>query len=72
MSAPSLVDPDRYIGTVTYVGAALIQANLPQATARPERRRLARGAVGEFVFIDCEEHKLLGRILEVRVPESYA
>lgn len=69
MNAPSLVDPDYYIGTITYVGALLVQANLPQATARPERRRLSRGAVGEFVFIDCEQHKLLGRILEVRVPD---
>lgn len=69
MNAPSLVDPDHYIGTITYVGASLVQANLPQATARPERRRLSRGAVGEFVFIDCEQYKLLGRILEVRVPD---
>lgn len=69
MSARSLVDPDHYIGTVTLVVASLVQANLPQATARPERRRLARGAVGEFVFIDCEQYKLLGRILEVRVPD---
>lgn len=69
MTSPSLADPDRYIGTVTYVGASLVQANLPQATARPDRRRLSRGAVGEFVFIDCEQHKLLGRILEVRVPD---
>ncbi len=69
MNAPSLVDPDYYIGTVTFVGASLVQANLPQATARPERRRLSRGAVGEFVFIDCEQYKLLGRILEVRVPD---
>ncbi len=43
MNAPSLVDPDRYTGTVTYVGALLVQANLPQATARRERRRLSRG-----------------------------
>ena len=69
MNPPSLVDPDYYIGTVTYVGASLVQANLPQAAARPERRRLSRGAVGEFVFIDCEQYKLLGRILEVRVPD---
>ena len=70
MSAPSLVDPDHYIGTVTYAGASFVQANLPHATARPERRRLSRGAVGEFVFIDCEQYKLLGRILEVRVPDT--
>jgi uncharacterized protein len=70
MTSRSLVDPDYYIGTVTYVGPAVIQANLPHATARPERRRLSRGAVGDFVFIDCEQLKLLGRIVEVRVPDA--
>lgn len=69
MTARSLADPDYYIGTVTLVGASLVQANLPQATARPERRRLARGAVGDFVFVDCEHYKLLGRILEVKIPD---
>jgi energy-coupling factor transporter ATP-binding protein EcfA2 len=70
MTLMSLVDPDYYIGTITFVGASVVQANLPQATARPERRRLARGAVGDFVFIDCENFKLLGRILEVKVPDA--
>ena len=70
MTIRSLVDPDHYIGTVTLVSASSVQANLPQATARPERRRLARGAVGDFVFIDCELFKLLGRIIEVRIPDS--
>ena len=70
MTIRSLVDPDHYIGTVTFVGASSVQANLPQATARPERRGLARGAVGDFVFVDCEAFKLLGRIIEVRIPDS--
>lgn len=70
MTPRSLVDPEQYVGTVTYVGAAVVHANLPQATARPERRRLARGAVGDFVFIDCEHIKLLGRIIEVRIPDG--
>jgi len=66
----SLVDPDRYIGTTTVVGASMVQANLPQATARPERRALAKGSVGDFVFIDCEIVKLLGRITEVKLPDA--
>lgn len=70
MTALSLVDPEQYIGTVTFVNAAFIQANLPQATARPERRRLARGAVGDFVFVDCESYKLVGRITEVKIPDG--
>jgi len=70
MTLRSLADPDYYIGTITYVAASIVQANLPQATARPERRRLARGAVGDFVFVDCEHFKLLGRILEVKIPDA--
>lgn len=70
MTKRSLVDPDRYVGTVTVVTASTVQANLPQATARPERRGLAKGSVGDFVFIDCEAVKLLGRIIEVKLPDS--
>lgn len=66
----SLVDPLRYVGTITVVSASIAQANLPQATARPEHRSLARGAVGDFVFIDCESVKLLGRIIEVKLPDN--
>jgi hypothetical protein len=43
--------------------------NLPHATARPERRGLSKGAVGDFVFIDCERVKLLGRIVETKLPD---
>lgn len=70
MTVASLIDPDRYIGTITLVGASLVQANLPYATAHPERRALAQGVVGDFVFIDCETVKLLGRIVEVKLPEG--
>ncbi|MBB3527274.1 hypothetical protein FHX03_006667 [Rhizobium sp. BK456] len=43
---------------------------MPYATARPERRALARGAVGDFVFVDCELVKLLGRLVEVKLPDA--
>lgn len=66
----SPIDADRYVGTITVVNASQVQANLPHATAHPERRGLARGAVGDFVFIDCERAKLLGRIVEIRIPDS--
>lgn len=70
MATISPVDPDNYIGTVTLVNAGQVQANLPLASAQPERRALARGAVGEFVFVDCERTKLLGRITEVKIPDA--
>jgi hypothetical protein len=52
------------------VNASSAQANLPFATARPETRGLALGAVGDFVFVDCESTKLLGRILEIKIPDG--
>jgi uncharacterized protein len=70
MTVRSLVDPDKYIGTITCVTASVAHANFPYATARPELRGLAKGAVGDFVFLDCETTKLLGRIVEVRLPDS--
>jgi hypothetical protein len=70
MTIRSLVDPEQHIGTTTQAGAAIVQANLPHASARSERRRLARGCVGEFISIDCEHIKLLGRIVEVEIPDS--
>lgn len=70
MAAISPVDPDKYIGTITLVNAGQVQANLPLASAHPERRALSRGAVGDFVFVDCERTKLLGRIIEVKIPDS--
>jgi uncharacterized protein len=65
----SLVDPDRYLGTITLVAASNVQANMPFATASPERRALAKGAVGDFVFIDCDLVKLMGRVVEVKIPD---
>ncbi|MFD3263992.1 ATP-binding protein [Phenylobacterium ferrooxidans] len=67
---PSPVDPGLYLGTVTEVTASQVQVNFPNATARPERRGLSRGAVGDFVFIDCERVKLLGRVIETRIPDG--
>lgn len=70
MRLPSPVDPNLYLGTVTQVTASQVQVNLPQATARPEKRGLSRGAVGDFVFIDCDRVKLLGRVVETRIPDN--
>jgi len=66
----SLTDPEAYIGTVTAAAADAVSINLPFAAAKPETRRLSRGTVGDFVFVDCQEARLLGRIVSVRVPEA--
>jgi DNA helicase HerA-like ATPase len=70
MTKHSLVDPSRYLGSVSFVAASTIRANMPYATAQAERRSLAKGAVGDFVFVDCEMVKLLGRIIEVGIPDA--
>lgn len=70
MKAISPVDPDKFIGTVTFVNAARVHANLPYASAQPERRALSRGGVGDFVFVDCERTKILGRVTEVKIPDG--
>lgn len=65
----SLIDPSKRIGTVTRVLATAIELTLPDAMAAAGRRGLARGAVGDFVFIDCDRETALGRITEVGIPE---
>ncbi|WP_349367696.1 ATP-binding protein [Salinarimonas sp.] len=65
----SLTDPGFYVGTVTGATAGSAVVNLPHAAARTERRGLSRGTVGDFVFVDCEDARILGRIVEVKVPD---
>lgn len=66
----SPIDPSRYVGTVIRSNASTVMANLPHATARPESRGLAKGAVGDFVFVDCARYKILGRIVETHLPDA--
>jgi hypothetical protein len=66
-------DRQRYIGSVCLVRPAIIEINLPLAS-RPGGAHVAgyplpRGQVGEFVVIEGEEHAVLGRIIESRLPE---
>lgn len=65
----SLIDPSKRIGTVTRATASFVEVTLPSALAASGRRGLAKGSVGEFVFIDCDRAAILGRITEVGVPE---
>lgn len=64
------INPERYIGTITQATASYVHVNLPKAAVVPERRGLSLGAVGDFVFVDCERFQILGRIVETRIPDG--
>ena len=66
-------DRQRYIGSVCTVRPSSVEVNLPFAP-RPGSTTVAgyplqRGQVGEFVIIEGEEHAVLGRLIETRLPE---
>lgn len=67
-------DPERRIGTVTQVLPDAVFVNLDAITQRTGRllsgKPLRGGQVGDFVVLDCDSHALLGRILEVKLPEK--
>jgi DNA helicase HerA-like ATPase len=42
---------------------------LPNALAALGRRGLAKGSVGDFVFVDCDRAAILGRVTEVGIPD---
>ncbi len=65
----ALIDPSQRIGTVTRVTASTVELTLPDALAALGRRGLARGSVGDFVFVDCDSTALLGRVTEVGIPD---
>lgn len=66
----SLIDPTKRIGMITRVTASAVELTLPNALAASGRRGLAKGAVGDFVFVDCDRESVLGRITEVSIPEK--
>lgn len=63
----------RYAGTVCHVRPATVDVNLPKAAEVSSGHHagfpVAAGQVGEFVVIEGEEHAVLGRIIDVRLPE---
>lgn len=66
-------DHSRYVGTVCRVRPGIIEVNLPHASTPTSSHvagfPLMGGQVGEFVVVEGEEHAVLGRIFEVRLPE---
>lgn len=67
-------EPERRIGTATQVLPDAVFVNLDAATQRTGRllsgKPMRGGQVGDFVVVDCDNHALLGRILEVKLPEK--
>jgi uncharacterized protein len=69
-----LLRPQLYIGIVTAVSAAQARVNLSAASdpsgSHFESQRYGRGEVGELVLIEGQVDLVLGRLTDVRVPES--
>lgn len=67
-------DPSRYVGSVTFISPDAAKINLPHAASVAPRQysgyAVLGGQVGEFVFIEGEGVAVLGRITEVRLPDS--
>lgn len=66
-------DPQRCIGTITEVSPSTAKVNLPNA-ALPTGRifhgtKIGGGEVGEFVVIESGETGILGRLVNVKLPE---
>ena len=72
-SSEGIFDPRLRLGVVSSVAASTVRVNLQDAGAasgsilRGERYGL--GEVGEFILIESETTGLLGRLIEVRLPE---
>lgn len=66
-------DSARYIGTVCQVDPTTIRVNLPRAASAFSGHHaghvMPAGQVGELVLIESEAHAIVGRIIEVRLPE---
>lgn len=66
-------ESSRQIGTVIEVQPSYVRINLPGAATvgavHQHGARLPLGEVGEFVFIDAGDKGILGRILDIRLPE---
>ncbi|MCK1364086.1 ATP-binding protein [Bradyrhizobium sp. 62] len=63
----------RYLGSVSLVSPAIVRVNLPFATeVAPSQyagHRVTRGQVGEFVVIESYSAAVIGRIVEIQLPD---
>lgn len=66
--------PELFIGVISYVSASSVKINFTDACypsgSHFSGRRYGRGEVGEFVLIEGQTKLLLGRIVEVKLPET--
>jgi len=71
--AVSPFDRARYLGTVTAVSPLDVRLNLPFGTeiasARYAGHVIDRGQVGEFVVIEGQTSAVLGRMVDIRLPD---
>lgn len=70
IEATALTDADRRIGTVIRLTAAMAEITMPNALAAAGRRGLAKGTVGDFVVLDCDQQAVLGRIVETGLRQN--
>lgn len=69
-----LLRPELFMGIISSINAQTIRVNLSEA-GNPSGSyfsggRYGKGEVGEFVLIEGQQTLLLGRVIEVRLPES--
>lgn len=62
-------DPERYIGTITVVTPNSVKANFPHGAPSQDDRKSIRGSVGDFIFIECDQYAIFGRITEISLPD---
>lgn len=69
-----LLQPNLYLGILTSVSSASVRVNLEIAGLPSGTHftgyRYGRGEVGEFVLIEAQLNLLLGRIVDVKLPEA--
>jgi hypothetical protein len=65
-------DPERCIGTMAEVSPSSAKVNLPRAASAARTHFgtvIGAGEVGEFVVVECGDAGVLGRLVNVKLPE---
>ena len=69
-----LLRPELFMGIVSSINAQTVRVNLSEAGSPSGSHfaggRYGKGEVGEFVLIEGQQALLLGRVVEVRLPEK--